>query len=146
MKMKRAGLTLTAACGAFALGACLWLSAHAQEGGKTPAPTGKITPWAAMKIATGKVPGSRALNANFEFDEGHWVYGVMVVTGGEKKELKEVEIDPTSGKVGDVESITPEGEAKETAAELNKALGKSGGAAEKGEKDEKDEKPEKPAK
>lgn len=106
-----------------------------------PAPTGKITPWAAMKIATEKVPG-HALNATYEFDEGHWVYGVMVVTGGTKKEIKEVELDPTTGKVGDVEAVTPEGEAKEMTAELNKALGKTSNAKkESAEKDdEKDEK------
>jgi hypothetical protein len=111
---------------------CL-MTARAQQGAKKiPAPMGKITPWKAIEIATGKVPG-RALNANFEFDEGHWIYGVMIVSG---KTLKEVEIDPMTGKIGDVESITPEGEAKEVASELNAAIGNGKPAPEKGEKGE----------
>jgi hypothetical protein len=83
-----------------------------------PAPSGKVAPWEAMKIATKKT-GGRALGANFEFDDGHWIYGVTVVTKGK---LQEVEIDPTSGKIGEVENITPDGEAKETKSDLQKAL------------------------
>ena len=110
------------------------LVARAQDGKKQPEPAGKITPWAAIEIALAKVPG-RPLNANFEFAEGHWVYGVMVVSG---TKIKEVEIDPMSGKVGDVEDITPAGEAKEMEEELNTAIGmkssKAPAAPEKGEK------------
>ncbi len=95
------------------------LVARAQDGKKQPEPAGKITPWAAIKIALAKVPG-RPLNANFEFDEGHWVYGVMVVSG---KKIQEVEIDPMTGKVNAVEEITPAGEAKEMEQELNTAIG-----------------------
>ena len=87
----------------------------------------------AIHIALGKVPG-RVLQANFEFDEGKWVYGVMIVNG---KILKEVEIDPMTGKIGDVETVTPEGEAKEVQDELTKAVG---GPSTEPEKDEKDEK------
>ncbi|HLK58842.1 MAG TPA: PepSY domain-containing protein [Chthonomonadaceae bacterium] len=109
------GLGLAALAGGLSL-----VAARAQEGKKAiPTPTGKITPWQAIKIATTKVPG-QALNANFEFDEGHWVYGVMVVSG---KKIHEIEIDPNTGKVGDVEEVTPEGEGKEVTAELNAALG-----------------------
>lgn len=128
-------------------GSLLLMTARAQEARQETAaarqahanPTGKVTPWNAMKIATGKVSG-RALNANFEFEDGHWIYGVIVVTGNI---LKEVEIDATSGKVGDVESITPDGEAKETAQELRAAIGgkTTGSNATGSEKDEKDEKP-----
>ena len=126
-----AGIGLTALIGGLAL-----QQAGAAGGGKTdPAPTGKITPWAAIKIATGKVPG-RVLNANFELDEGKWVYGVMIVANGK---IQEVEIDPTTGKIGDTEEITPEGEAKEIQAELTAALsGKPATTAK-----ESDEKPEK---
>ena len=111
---------------------------HAVAGGK-PGPTPKcnISPVQAIKIAIKKVHG-RALNANFELAEGKWVYGVMVVTG---KTIQEVEIDPMTGKIGDVEKITPEGEAKELQGELNAAIGVKSPAP---EADEKDEKPEKP--
>ena len=60
------------------------------------------------------------MHADFEFDEGKWVYGVMIVNG---KIIKEVQIDPISGKIGDVETVTPEGEAAEVKAELTKAIG-----------------------
>jgi hypothetical protein len=43
----------------------------------------------------------------------------MIVSG---KSIKEVEIDPMSGKVGDTENVTPEGEAKEVQQELTAAL------------------------
>lgn len=124
------GIGLTALLGGAAL-----QKAGAAGGKADPPPTGKITPWQAIKIATGKVPG-KALNANFEFDEGKWVYGVMIVANGK---IQEVEIDPTSGKIGDVEAVTPEGEAKEIQGELTRALGGKSAAADK-EEDEKDEK------
>ena len=127
------GLGLTALAGGLSL-----VAARAQDGKKMPAPAGKITPWQAIKIATDKVPG-KALNANFEFDEGHWIYGVMIVAD---HKLKEVEIDPMTGKVGDVEDITPEGEGKEITQELNAALGIKGEQPAKGEKED-DEKGEK---
>lgn len=134
-----ASLGLAALLGGFALKT---VSAQPTTSAPPP-PSGKITPWAAIKIAQSKVPG-RPLQANFEFDEGKWVYGVMIVSG---KTIKEVEIDPSSGKVGDVESVTPNGEAKEVRAELTKAIGgtpaaKKGEADEKDENDEKGEKPE----
>jgi len=89
---------------------------------QTPSsPQGKITPWEAMNIAV-KRTGGHAINANFEFDDGHWVYGVMVVSKGR---LKEVEIDTMSGKIAEIEDATPAGEAKEIASDLNRAL-KSG--------------------
>lgn len=110
-----ARLVLAGICLVALLGGSLFLmTARAQQ----PAPKGKITPWEAIKIATGKVSG-RPLMANFEFDEGHWIYGVMIVSG---KSIKEVEIDPMTGKVGDTENVTPEGEAKEVQQELTAAL------------------------
>ena len=112
--------------------------ARAQDGKKIPVPTGKITPWQAIQIANKKVPG-QAISANFEFAEGHWVYGVMIVTG---KKIHEVELDPNTGKIGDVEEVTPEGEGKEVTSELNAAIGIKGSKPSK-EEDEKDEKDEK---
>jgi hypothetical protein len=120
-----AGVGLTALIGGFAL-----QTAKAAGGKADPAPVGKITPWAAIKIATGKVPG-RVLNANFELDEGKWVYGVMIVANGK---IQEVEIDPMTGKIGDTEEITPEGEAKEVQAELTAALSGKPAAKESDEK------------
>jgi hypothetical protein len=101
------------------------------------APTeGKVTPWDAMKVAIGKVPGGRAISATYASEGGHWIYDVLVVKG---KALTEVEIDAVTGKVGDAEAVTPEEEGREMTAELNKALGKSvKEAPEKGEKGEKD--------
>lgn len=114
------------------------LAAQAQQKrGAMPQPKGKVTPWQAIQIAKGKFPG-RPLHANFEYDEGKWVYGVMLVSG---KTIKEVTIDPMTGKVGAVETVTPEDEAKEIRDELTKAIG--GKINSKAEADEKDEQPEK---
>lgn len=139
-RQARYGFGAVVGVAALLTGSAHWMIAHAQSGKAIPEPKGKITPWEAIKIAKGKVPG-RALNANFEFDEGKWVYGVMIVANNT---LQEVEIDPMTGKVGDVEKVTPEGEAKEMKAELTRALGgKVAGKAEE-EKEETDEKAEKP--
>ena len=143
MKTKRFLIAASVGLGALALfGAGLaFQTAHAQGGAGIPEPKGRITPWAAIKIATGKVPG-RPLLANFELDEGKWVYGVMVVSG---KIIKEVEVDPMTGKAGEVEVVTPQGEGKEMQEMLARAVGGQVGAAhEADEKDEKDEKNEKP--
>jgi hypothetical protein len=134
---------LASALGIILGGSVLVFAAQSGAGAQKDAnkPIGKITPWEAIRIATTKVPG-RALNANFEYAEGHWVYGVMVVTNTTPKKIQEVEIDPITGKIGDTEEITPDGEAKEMAAELNAALGNkpakattTGGKAEKPEKE-----------
>ena len=87
---------------------------------KQPAPPASvISPVKAMKLGAAKAKG-RALNCTLEFDEGHWVYGVIVVSG---KTLQEVELDPATGNIGDVEKITPDGEGKEMTAQLKKAIG-----------------------
>lgn len=82
-------------------------------------PTCKLSPVDAIKIAKTKIPG-RTIQATFEFEDGKWVYGVMIVTG---KSIKEVIVDASSGKIGDIESVTPNDEAKEIKAELERALG-----------------------
>lgn len=135
------GLSALAGLATLLVGGVSLRNAQAKETDKQPAPACKITPVQAIGIALKKVPG-RPLQANFEFDEGHWVYGVMIVSG---KTIKEVEIDPMNGKVGGTETVTPEDEAKEMRDSLTKAIGGKV-QAEKEEKEEKDEKPEKPEK
>ena len=111
---------IVATVAAFALIVAGVAFAQEKEEGSAPqtAPMANIGPVKAIKIALGKVPG-KVLQANFEFDEGHWVYGVMIV---HNHKITEVEIDPMSGKIGDSEEVTPEGEAKEVLAELSKAV------------------------
>lgn len=119
-KRMKTALYTTLGLGAVLAGGTGMLAAHAQQkGSTTPEPKCKVSPVEAIRLAKGKVPG-RPLNANFEFDEGKWVYGVMIVSG---KTIKEVTIDPMTGKVGDVETVTPEDEAKEIKDELTKATG-----------------------
>ena len=140
MQTKRMTTTLCAMLGAGAViaGGTGLLAAQAQQKGSAmPQPKCKVSPVEAIKIAESKVPG-RPLQANFEFDEGKWVYGVMIVSG---KTLKEVTIDPMTGTVGDVETVTPEDEAKEIKDELTKAIGGKVNAAAAEEKGEKPEKP-----
>lgn len=89
-----------------------------ESGARRTAPVGKVTPWQAMKLAEGKT-GGKAMQATFEFEDGHWIYGVIVVGKGK---LSEAEIDATTGKFGDVEQITPSEEAKELEGDLNRAM------------------------
>ena len=81
-------------------------------------PKASISPVQAMKIAE-KSSGGKAFQATFEFDEGHWVYGVMVKKG---TMLMEVELNPVTGKIGETEKVTPDGEAKEVRSDLAKIL------------------------
>jgi uncharacterized membrane protein YkoI len=80
-----------------------------KSGQVIPAPVAKISPLQAMLAAEAKF-GGKARMALFEFDEGHWIYGVIVL---KDKKLIEVDVDPVSGKAGDFESVTPEDESKE---------------------------------
>ena len=91
--------------------------------GLTATPSGKVTPWTAMKTAAAKT-GGKPFEAVYEFEDGKWQYGVMVVKAGK---ISEVEIDATTGVVGDVEGVTPAGEAKEVQAELTGVI-KAGGS------------------
>ena len=139
-KIVRTGLGLLGVAGL--IGGVTFAGVMAQEKMKAqPEPKCKISPVDAIKIAHTKVKGT-VIQSNFEFDEGKWVYGVMIVEG---KTIKEVEIDPISGKIGDVETVTPEDEAKEMKDALTKAIGGSTATAKPAgakEKDEEDEKPE----
>ena len=84
-------------------------------------PVGKITPWDAMASATKS--GGKAVSAIFEFDEGKWIYGVIVV---KNHKVWEVAVDPTTGAVLESEETTPDAEAKEMKADLTKALSDAG--------------------
>ena len=77
-----------------------------------------MTPVQAMAAAESKY-GGKAKMALFEFDEGHWVYGVVVL---KDKKLLEVDVDPVTGKAGDSESVTPDDEAKEFKEQLTAIL------------------------
>ena len=114
--------------------------------------TGRVTPWAAMKIANATLKG-KPLTATYASEGNKWLYDVLVTKNGK---LYEVEVDAVTGKAAPAETVTVAEEAKEMTDDLNKAMGvttpaaKAGAATEKseaGEKpeaDEKDEKPEKP--
>ena len=128
MKLKTLSVFgLSAMVAALAITGTVVTRAYGQDAEKTeikasaeqPKPMSKITPPEAIAIALKKMVGGRPLQANFEFDEGHWVYGVMVV---KDHKITEVEIDPMTGKVGDSEDVTPAGEAKEIQDELGKAI------------------------
>ena len=106
-------------------------------------PAKQVGPWDAMKAATTKVPGSKAFSATYAHEGNKWLYDVIVI---KDKKITEVEVDAATGKVGDTEPGTPEGEGKEMTAELAKAIGAPVSAdGEKGEANEKDEKPETPS-
>lgn len=115
-----------AAIGVVSTGAMLSSAAFAQghdkEGseqlGPMTAPVCKVTPVQAMVAAQGKV-GGKAVMAIFEFDEGKWVYGVVVTKG---RKLFEVDVDPLSGKAGDFEAVSPADEGKEFQESLKKLV------------------------
>lgn len=86
-------------------------------------PHAKITPTEAISIAKHKLGGGTAFSANFEFDDGKWSYGVMVVKG---HTISEVTVNPMSGKAEAVEAVSPAGEAQETQSDLT-AIAKAGG-------------------
>ncbi len=66
---------------------------------------------------------------------------IALASGMALRTAQEVKKVPATGKIGDVETITPEGESKEIEAELNTVLGEkapaNAEALEKGEKPEK---------
>ena len=96
--------------------------AYSQKSALSTPPTGKVTPWAAMHTAASKTGGT-AFKAIFEFEDGHWQYAVLVLKG---KKISEVEINATTGAVGDVEGVDPSGEANEFRSELQGVI-KAGG-------------------
>jgi len=104
-----------AAIGVVSTGTMMATPAFAQDkeaqekSGPMTAPVAKVSPVEAMKAAEAKV-GGKATMVLFEFDEGHWIYGVVVV---KNHKLMEVDVDPLTGKAGDHEDVTPADEAKE---------------------------------
>ena len=95
---------------------------------------GRVGPWDAMAAVVAKT-GGKAIQATYAAENGKFGYDIVVVKGDK---LMEVEVDAATSKVGDIETVTPEMEAKELAADLHKALGHPGkGGAYKGEKGEK---------
>jgi hypothetical protein len=118
--------------------ALLGASIHQAAPAQNQTPKAKLTPWAAMDIANKQVHG-KPLSANYELDEGHWLYDVMIVKGNA---LNVVEVDANTGKANKPEASTPEEEAKELVSDLNKALGKPTGSATVQGKGEKGEKPD----
>ena len=126
--MNKSGLKVCAlSCAAFVLviafaGARSAKHPVAGHQGLSSTPTGKVTPWAAMGTAAAKT-GGKPFQATFEFEDGRWQYGVLVVKAGK---IFEVEINATTGVVGDVEGITPGGEAKEFKSELEGIIKRGG--------------------
>ena len=98
-------------------------AAESSEWQRPTAPKAKISPIQAMAAAKAKLGGGTAFNSNFEFDEGHWVYGVMIVKG---HQISEVEVDPNTGKAMDVEKVDPAGEAGEMKSDLAKIAAAGG--------------------
>lgn len=87
------------------------------------APRAKVTPIQAMTAAKAKLGGGTAFSANFEFDEGQWVYDVMIVKG---HKIVEVTVDPISGTEKNAGTLTPDAEAQEAKADLT-IISKAGG-------------------
>ena len=87
------------------------------------APKAKITPVQAIAVAKKALGGGTAFQANFEFDEGHWVYGVMIVKG---HTISEVEVDPLTGKAMGTEAVTAADEMQEMKETLTKASAAGG--------------------
>jgi uncharacterized membrane protein YkoI len=113
-----------AAIGVISTGTMIATPAFAQDkepqvkSGPMTTPVAKISPVQAMRAAEAKV-GGKATMVLFEFDEGHWIYGVVVV---KNQKLMEVDVDPVTGKAGDHEEVTPEDEAKEFQDALSKMM------------------------
>jgi len=82
-------------------------------------PTGKVTPWNAMKIANSTLKG-KPLTAIYASEGNKWLYDVLVTKDGK---LYEVEVDAVTGKAAPAEVVTVAEEAKEMTDDLNKAMG-----------------------
>lgn len=94
--------------------------------GQRPAPISKLRPDQAIHLAVEKT-GGEAIQATFEFEDGKWQYAVLVV---KNHKLMEVELNAMNGKIGDVETADPAGEAKEFESDLKAAMsGKTTAAA-----------------
>ena len=83
-------------------------------------PSGKITPWEAMKAANVSIKGT-PVSATFEFEGGKWFYAVLLT---KNKKLYEVEVNATTGKAGASETVSVAEETKEFQQDLSAAIGK----------------------
>lgn len=77
------------------------------------APRPKISAHTAERTAARKLHG-KAISSKYEFEDGRWQYGVIVMKG---KQEYEVEVSATTGKVLDMEKTSAAEEANEAAAE-----------------------------
>lgn len=82
----------------------------------------KISAAQAQRAALAKFHGSVVGKVELENEDGKWQYAVVVKSG---KVMHEVMVDANTGKIGNVEVVTPAEEAKEKAAEA-KAKHKKG--------------------
>ncbi len=90
---------------------------------RPPAPKASVTPIQAMSAAKAKLGGGTPFASNFEYDEGKWIYGVMLVKG---HKLYEVQVDPLTGKALGTETVGPDDEASEMKSELTKIAAAGG--------------------
>jgi len=98
-----------------ALVAMLTVGAFAQV--KPKLPKTKFTAVQAAKVATAKYPGKVSGKVNLENEDGHWQWEVIVRQG---KRMREVNVDATTGKIANVETVTAKEEAAEKAADKKK--------------------------
>lgn len=111
MRMNKLAVTLSAVA-AVSLAAIVFGAQRSSDR------NGTITPWKAMSLAEART-GGHAVQATYEFEDGNWQYAVLVVA---KHKLWEVEMNRNSGKIGDVETADPSGEAKEFEGDLKRAI------------------------
>lgn len=90
---------------------------------KPPAPVAKIGVVQAMSAATKKIGGGTAFSAMYEYEDGAWSYGVLVVKG---HKVDEVIVDASTGKVMDVESVSAADEAAEVRGDLERVIAAGG--------------------
>lgn len=88
----------------------------------TASAAARITPAQAEAAAVKKIPGT-AQSAKYEFEDGHWQYAVVVVD--KSKQLYEVEVNATTGKVTATEKTSAAEETSEAAADKKMAAKKS---------------------
>ncbi len=68
----------------------------------------------AERVALAKYHGKLAGKTELENEDGKWQYAVMVKSG---HKLREVMVDAKTGRIANVEVVTPQEEAREKAAE-----------------------------
>jgi len=102
---------LAAAMVAFLLPGCRHQSAD--RGGAADAPT-TLDMEQARQIALAEVPGT-IIEGELEDEDGQRIYSFDITPQGKPDEIREVHVDPSSGKILRTEIETPEDEAREDA-------------------------------